>query len=437
MSYLHLSQSSNSEEKPTPTNGNSILNFKNELGTKSKINSESDLNIFDSFRRHNSLLFNRTQKAFMGEEKMEAGNVSEINNWFTGFEKGFENNADNLEKEKPESQPGEKAAKNQHADLILKDSGFRFLRSNAESPTIDLWQREKGRGKDLNFIKLVDVDDPFNLEDKSPGSEHLGLENMNQNELAMGLAMSKSIKPKKYKTDLIKGLEMFLFRMFTQKAMFPKDYNLNRQQEEILQAILQRKFGKRLTKEQLMLPAMKKTELINKFLNSSCKKRPEECYKFFLIRIIKNLKGKITNQQNNPMNDDDEEFYQFYFSEIAQKNGLTLQEFYYPFNRKAEKNSKLNSKYFEKLKLSQRFLADANEYLCNETRKEHAAEVQQKLFSLLKPHDQFIRKRKKTEEKCMKDLVSYIEGNKHCKFPWTVKEQEESMEKFKGVIFDR
>lgn len=414
------------------------------------MNSETDFNLLDSFRRNNSLLFNRNTKACFGDEKIEPLNGNEFTSWFQGFEKSFDVIQIHSDREGGEASPSRKEQSRKEEGFPelknnQKESGFQFLASKNAVFSSEIRRSSEIRSRlpngktGFNFMKIIEAEDPISPSAKSCDEAPRILEQVSDNQNEIENDHPSQCKPRKYKTEMIKGLEIFLFKMFTQKSLSCKDFDLLKPQEEILQAILMRKFDKQMSVEQMSWNPQKKIDLINKFMNSTSKKRPEECYKFFLIRIIKYLKSKLTSQSPEQAHhdDDDELFYQFYFSETAKLKGLPLKDFFYPFNRKADKNAKLNAKYFEKLKMGTAFLEDAKGYLENEAKNEHAAEVQQKLFSLLKPHDQFIRKHKKTEEKCLLDLIEYIKENKHCKFPWTVKEQEESIEKFKGVIFDR
>lgn len=241
------------------------------------------------------------------------------------------------------------------------------------------------------------------------------------------------IKTKVYKTPLIKDLEPFLFKMFTSQEVTADAYKLTRPQDDILQAILNRKFGKCLTPEQRLQPPALKAELVTKIINTSFNKRPEECYKYFTIRILKHMKTKLQNAFPG-RTITDVGMYRHYFEAAAAEAKVPLRDYFYPLNKQASQGSKLNSRYFDRLRSAPAFMAALAEYLSSEATREHGLEVQQKLFSLLKPHDQFVRKRKKTEEQCFADLVDYIANNKHCKFPWTVKELRESQEKFEGMI---
>ena len=285
-------------------------------------------------------------------------------------------------------------------------------------------------------------------------------------------------RKRKYKTELIRTLESFLFKLFTKESIIESDYNLNKQQEFVLQSILSRKFGIDFLKDeqnqklgtnaefsktfqssncqkngknrqliekntiantcsnQIYSDSPKietKVKFLNKILTSCSKKRPEECYKYFLIRIIEFLKTRIgVNQKAS-----EEEFYAYYFEKIAKEHGIPIETFYYPFSKKADKDSKLNAKYFDRVVLSKQFVKDSEFYLDNFMNEEHQNEVDQKLFSFLKPYDQIIRKKKQSEEQAIIELVQYRKANKHCKFPWTNYELKECAERFKMTILKR
>lgn len=434
MSFIHLSLSSNSGEKKNQGSFTSFLNLQNDTNNSSNINSDIEFSGYDSFRKNNSLLFNRESKNNQFEQVIEPAIPNDFNNWFRGFEQSMDLPFLTIVQKKQELEEKDKPEKSTDNAITGIKNGFRFLKTKVDSPGFELRQFLPVEN---NTIKSHQQFSTINVESSIHNPSPIRLTNVIVSESSErdDIQENEKIKkPKTYKSELIKGFEKFLFKMFTSRSISESDFTLNNHQEEILQAILHRKFGKCLTKEQKQASIKVRVKMINEIVATSCKKRPEECYKYFLIRIIKWMKEKLGSEILRKGTEDDD-FYEYYFGEVAKINSIRVQEFYYPFKKKADKEAKLNSKYFQRIKMSSLFLDHVREFFEHGILKEHYIEVQQKLFSLLKPQDQLIRKKKKSDFECKTDLIDYIQTNRHCKFPWTLKELNESIEKFKMVIF--
>lgn len=78
-------------------------------------------------------------------------------------------------------------------------------------------------------------------------------------------------------------------------------------------------------------------EKLNQLLNSKTHKRPEECYKFIFTRTLKHLMRNFTQKK---MKKDDLNlfFYNHYFKELADKNSLPLEHYFYPLTKCKLKN---------------------------------------------------------------------------------------------------
>lgn len=456
MSFLHLSQSSNSERRQT-SSFNSAFNFNFDLGRfsqPSKVNSDVAGGWGDSWNKNNSLLFNQSSKGVFPDEATPVNPDTEYTRILNALNQANFGEADPKESVVPRDLTGSvvKPRSPKESVLSFKDGGFRPVNytsalNSLTLPGLDLplvvpsAQRSAAVAEkpSFQFLKAMENMDAFPIVvaqaepleaqvDSSVSQKH-------SNTCPFDLVNIK-LKTRVYKSDLIKPLEPFLMKLFTQTSISAADYVLSPRQDQILQAILGRKFHKRIPSDRMSAPLSMKAEVVSNVINTSFTKRPEECYKYFTIRILKFARDSIRPADlDSPVTD--EEMYEKYFGEVARKNGMPLRDFYYPLNKQAPKGAKLNSKYFDKLKMSPAFMAVVREYLAGEVHREHIQEVSQKLFSLLKPHDQFIRKRKKTEDACFADLMAYIESNKHCKFPWTMKELKESQEKFEAMIFGR
>ena len=208
--------------------------------------------------------------------------------------------------------------------------------------------------------------------------------------------------------------------------------SLSKFDEEILNSLLQRKFAKRLTNSEMELPADRRTELINDIVNSKSHKRPEECYKFVLTRVIKYLKKKLKDSADCPA-DAESYLYELYFKETAQKLNLPITDFHYPLTGQRGK-FKLNSVYFDKIFKSEKFLEGVGDYINNVLFQEYRGEIAKKIESLLVRWDEQLQDLTANVPEIERTIKEYLLKNKRCKLPWTMKEVNESIERFITLI---
>jgi len=208
--------------------------------------------------------------------------------------------------------------------------------------------------------------------------------------------------------------------------------SLSKFDEEILNSLLQRKFAKRLTNSEMELPADRRTELINDIVNSKSHKRPEECYKFVLTRVIKYLKKKLKDSADCPA-DAESYLYELYFKETAQKLSLPITDFHYPLTGQRGK-FKLNSVYFDKIFKSEKFLEGVGDYINNVLFQEYRGEIAKKIESLLVRWDEQLQDLTANVPEIERTIKEYLLKNKRCKLPWTMKEVNESIERFITLI---
>jgi hypothetical protein len=208
--------------------------------------------------------------------------------------------------------------------------------------------------------------------------------------------------------------------------------SLSKFDEEILNSLLQRKFAKRLTNAEMELPADRRAELITDIINSKSHKRPEECYKFVLTRVIKYLKKKLKDTAECPA-DVESYLYELYFKDTAQRLSLPITDFHYPLTGQRGK-FKLNSVYFDKIFKSEKFLEGISDYINNVLYHEYRGEIAKKIESLLVRWDEQLQDQTGNVQEIERSIKEYLLKNKRCKLPWTMKEVNESIERFIVLI---
>jgi len=224
-------------------------------------------------------------------------------------------------------------------------------------------------------------------------------------------------------------LENLFIKMTPNEEQFAKLVPID---EQILNSLLQRKYGKRLPLNDPNLTLEKKLDALHEIVNSKSQKRPEECYKFVLTRVIKYLKRQLRDNEDCPA--DVEPFlYRHYFSEAASQLKLDITSFHYPLTGQRGK-FKLNSDYFDKIFKSESFIEASYDYIKNVLEGEYQAEINKKIESLLIRWDLKLQEGAVDMNEIEVSIKEYLIKNKRCKLPWTMKEVRESIERFQKLV---
>jgi hypothetical protein len=202
--------------------------------------------------------------------------------------------------------------------------------------------------------------------------------------------------------------------------------------EQILNSLLQRKYGKRLPLNDPSITLEKKLDALHEIVNSKSQKRPEECYKFVLTRVIKYLKRKLRDADDCPP-DVELYLYRHYFNDAADQLKIPITDFHYPLTGQRGK-FKLNSCYFDKIFKSERFIEASNDYIENVLEDEYRSEINKKIESLLIRWDLKLQEGVADMNEIEASIKEYLIKNKRCKLPWTMKEVKESIERFKKLV---
>ena len=221
-----------------------------------------------------------------------------------------------------------------------------------------------------------------------------------------------------------------LVTLFSKGSISELDYDLDFFEEEILNCLLQRKYFQHLTVAELAQPITERIQKINEIVNSRSNKRPEECYKFILTRVLKFLKRKYFFSTGEGSANSERQFYEFFFSEVAGALDLPIECFIYPITRKHLDLSKFNAAYFERIFRSERFLAELNSYMEEGLYSEYREELKQKLCSFLRKYETMLKKANSDQAGIQKRMKEYLLKNKRCKLPWSLNEINESVIRF-------
>ena len=132
-------------------------------------------------------------------------------------------------------------------------------------------------------------------------------------------------------------------------------------------------------------------------------------------------------------------FYEFYFKEISIQNNLDIESFFYPVKLRDSFSKKkyggLNYGFYKRLFQSKVFLEHSLLFLQKflDTYKE---EVASKVKNLLIKWDLALQDSKMDPKNVENRFFCYLTNNKRCKFPLSLKEAEEAIQKFTQFILD-
>ena len=172
---------------------------------------------------------------------------------------------------------------------------------------------------------------------------------------------------------------------------------------------------------------------LSRTIHLTSHKRPEECNKFIFTRVLRFLKKQMRNRFN--LGDEvEDKFYQYYFDEVAKKNNIPLEEYYYPLTRKGKTKETLNVAYFTRIFESKRFVNDLIKYMSENLKEEYEEEIIQKLESILLKWDKKFNFDEMTNKKCLEEIKNYFIKNKRCKLPWNIDEVKEAVMRVHRLI---
>lgn len=134
---------------------------------------------------------------------------------------------------------------------------------------------------------------------------------------------------------------------------------------------------------------------------------------------------KYKNHLRDRKNVLEQKFYDHYFKEAFEKEGIS-EEFYLSGTRdKAKKGGQclfnpktINSRYVSSIMKSPKFVKDFNDYLENEFMEDYGKTREYKISKVLEKCYDFLEKKKSGANK----IKEYIENNPKCKLPWSDRE---------------
>jgi len=181
-------------------------------------------------------------------------------------------------------------------------------------------------------------------------------------------------------------------------------------------------------------------EKLKELSASESLKRPEENYKFVFKRCLKHMKEDFKNLHPEKLKKKDFErsFYEHYFQPVVKKYHIPLESFFHPKNSKTKTKDSpktINAAYVDNISKSEEFVRDFTKYL-NQTLEAECREIiDSKINGLIQKWENDYEESSHSE-KVITEICDYIEKNKKCKLPWTVKEVQEAISSVRK-LFDQ
>ena len=227
---------------------------------------------------------------------------------------------------------------------------------------------------------------------------------------------------------------MFLYDIFIQKNELRACYNLSLVELHILNAILYKKFHKCLSSEDLNLPFQIILTKICSIIEYSNSKRPEECYKFILLKTMKHLKLKF-RAQFKIKRVQLEKFYNYYFGDIAKAKGISLEHFFFPSkSKKVKTKTSLNSAYFSLIFKSNKFVSDLKIYMEYYLYDEYYNDISKKWTQFLSKLFPILKTVKISKICDVSHLVEKLLDSRQLSLPWTLSEVHEAVARVTELI---
>lgn len=225
-----------------------------------------------------------------------------------------------------------------------------------------------------------------------------------------------------------------LFGVFVENKLDIEIYNnLSYFHRLLFFHLVKRKFFPKANKEEKNQGYVHSVENLLQIMKTNSVKRPEECYKFVLTRVLKFLKHNIQNTIKCKTNIE-EKLYEIYFLEVSKRYRVPLSEYHYPLTGNLKGKFKLNSKYFSKIFKSEVFNKAVFDYCEKHLILEYSQDINKKLTSLINKWSDDLDNPDQNLANSERKIMDYVMHNKRCKLPWSIPEIKESIDKFYKLI---
>ena len=161
-------------------------------------------------------------------------------------------------------------------------------------------------------------------------------------------------------------------------------------------------------------------------------RRPEECYKFVLTRVLKSLRKRTEQAKKEHITE--ATFYQLHFGEVAAKLGVPVSDFYFPLSGTNKGKAHFNLSYFSKIFQSKSFVKEVEKYCRFQIFEDFKADFDKKVQAMVRRWNKLLLEQQEFVQYAQQSILKYIIYNRRCKLPWTRNEVEQAVSRIKQLM---
>ena len=213
-------------------------------------------------------------------------------------------------------------------------------------------------------------------------------------------------------------LNSIVQKLFTQNEISEMEFNgLSKFEKQLLYYLVKRKYIPKYLKGVEPEEVTCNYNKIVSMVSSVFPRRPEECYKFILTRVLKHLRKKV--EVDYETSDPEAKLYEILFKKISEETGIPMADFHYPLSGNSKGKFQFNFVYFSKVFRSARFLREIERYCQNDVFDEYFKELVKKVNALFSKWEKMLIIEDQFPEITQQLIIKYVIHNKRCKLPWT------------------
>lgn len=203
-------------------------------------------------------------------------------------------------------------------------------------------------------------------------------------------------------------------------------------EKRLLYYLVKRKFAPKALKDLEPDENTCNYDKLKRIFSTQLPRRPEECYKFVLTRVLKHLRRKF--EEEDPTQNPEVKVNDVYFRPVSEKFGIPMSDFNYPLAGDQKGKFHFNFVYFTKIFKSEPFLRKINEYSKEAIFVDFQKDLVKKVVALIHKWERNLSNDMAFLEYAQMSILRYVIFNKRCKLPWTRVDVQNAIERVKDLI---
>lgn len=212
----------------------------------------------------------------------------------------------------------------------------------------------------------------------------------------------------------------------------PQYETLSLFEKRLLYYLVKRKFAPKELKDLEPDENTCSYERLRRIFSTQLPRRPEECYKFVLTRVLKHLRRKF-EEEGGPQSPETR-LNETYFRPVSEKFGIPMSDFNYPLAGDQKGKFHFNFVYFSKIFKSEPFLQKIDDYTQEAIFVDFQKDLVRKVAALVHKWERNLSNDMAFLEYAQMSILRYVIFNKRCKLPWTRVDVQNAIERVKDLI---